>query len=641
MPGKPSYKELEKRVKNLEKKILECKAEKENLQKERNEFIAIFDNLDAGIYVADPETYELLYANKKVRESKPDMTIIGRKCYNVLQNLNKPCGFCTNNKIFGENTGSPYVWEFRNKANNRWYHCVDKAIRWIDGRIVRFEIAFNIQNLKTVQEALHQSESMYSTLVEQANDGVVIVQDETRIFSNRAMTEISGYSHEELVNQPFINIVAPEFKEQVSNHAKLLHEGKKAPMLQEAMIVCKDGTLKNVEVSYSTIQYLGEIAFIAIIRDVTKRKDAETAAKESKQVFRILVENSLTGIFIFQEGKIFYENPEQERIFGFLSPSDILTDFKQKIHPDDLVKAEPFLKMLETGKIHTMDTDIRFSPKGDLDQKINMRWVQCRTSKIEFRGKEAALVNMIDITRAKELESLLNIEDKMTSLGRVAAGMAHEIRSPLSGINLLFDNLKDICNSHESISSDTLDEFKKIIEKMRTASHKIEAVVKRVLDFSRPSEVKKNLTNVNYPVDEAIKLSSVTIKKENISLKQTLADNIPLFQANQQMIEQVVINLITNAIQAMSHIKPKKKIHVSSSFTGGNILITVADSGPGVPLSLLDKIFDPYFSTKSYGSGIGLSLSNRIIKDHGGTLEVSKSRLGGAEFTIKLPVATN
>ncbi len=618
-----------------------CKAEKENLQKEIKEFIAIFDNIDAGIYVADPKTYELLYANKKVRESKPGIKIIGKNCYKVLQNLDEPCKFCTNKHIFGKNKGTPYVWEFRNKANNQWYHCVDKAIRWIDERLVRFEIAFNIQNLKTVQEALHESESIYSTLVEQAKDGVVIVQDKIRIFSNKAMSEISGYSRDELVNKPFINIVAPEFKKQVAKHAKLLIEGEKTPILQEAKIICKNGTLKNVEVSHSTIRYLGKPAFIAIIRDVTKKKRAETAAKESKQVFRILVENSLTGIFIFQEGKIFYENPEQERIFGFFPPSDILTDFKKKVHPDDLAKASPFMKMFETGKIHPLDTDIRFFPKGSIDNKIDMKWVQCRTNQIEFRGKNAALVNMIDITRAKELESLVNIEDKMTSLGRVAAGMAHEIRSPLSGINLLFDNLKDICNNHESLSADILDEFKIIIEKMRTASHKIEAVVKRVLDFSKPSEVRKGQTNINDPVEEAIKLYSVTIKKENISLDQELADNIPLFQANAHMIEQVVINLITNAIQAMSHIKTKKQIRVISSFTGGNIFIKVADSGPGVPISLIDKIFDPYFSTKSYGSGIGLSLSNRIIKDHGGTLEVSKSRLGGAEFTIKLPNANN
>ena len=123
------------------------------MRKVNGEFLEIFDEIDAPVYVANPETYEILYANKAIKRFF-GKKLIGKKCYQAFQNLDKPCPFCTNKYIFGENLGKTYIWDFQNKHNGRWYHCIDRAIKWHDGKYVRFEIAIDITDRKRFEERL-------------------------------------------------------------------------------------------------------------------------------------------------------------------------------------------------------------------------------------------------------------------------------------------------------------------------------------------------------------------------------------------------------------------------------------------------------------------------------------------------------
>jgi signal transduction histidine kinase len=262
-----------------------------------------------------------------------------------------------------------------------------------------------------------------------------------------------------------------------------------------------------------------------------------------------------------------------------------------------------------------------------------MKWVQCRASVIEYGGEEAILFNVMDVTRAKELENLLRIQDKMTSLGRVAAGIAHEIRNPLSGINIYLNTLEKIYDR-----TDSLDKVKQILRQVHSASNKIESVIRRVMDFSKPSAPKFVLIDINKPVEEAIELSSVTFRKRGIKIEKALAEDPLLCKAEAQLIEQVVLNLITNAAEAMKETDGDKKIEITSSMENDRIQVRVSDSGTGVSPEQEDKIFDPFYGTKNGSTGIGLSIAHRIITDHDGTLSVSKSKWGGAEFIIEIPL---
>jgi len=365
---------------------------------------------------------------------------------------------------------------------------------------------------------------------------------------------------------------------------------------------------------------------------VVERKQAARSFLESERRFRDLVESSLIGILIIQDGRIVYNNPEQERLLGPMPEGIDFADSKN-IHPEDVEKVKQAYQNLSSGKSKTTDIDFRFYPENQLNHQSEMRWVVCRASLIEYRGKEAMLVNMMDVTRAKELEHLLIVQDKMASLGRIAAGIAHEIRNPLSGINIYINTLGKLYRKGESP-----EKIKGIFAQLQSASSKIESVIRRVMDFSKPSEPKVVLTDINRPIEEAIKLAAVTLRKTGIAIDSTLAQDLQKCRIDPQMIEAVIFNLITNASDAMKNMNAQRRIRVTAAGDDSRNFVKVSDSGPGVPPHLRDKIFSPFYTTKPDSTGIGLSLCHRIISDHGGSIRVYSSKWGGAEFMIEIPI---
>lgn len=144
------------------------------------------------------------------------------------------------------------------------------------------------------------------------------------------------------------------------------------------------------------------------------------------------------------------------------------------------------------------------------------------------------------------------------------------------------------------------------------------------------------LTDVRTPIKEAIKLSRVAVRKAGIEIKYNFDDNLPKIYIDSQLVEQVILNMITNAAVAIEEIQTQKQIMISTGKANGYVEIKVSDSGTGIHAEIRDQIFDPFYTTKSDGAGIGLSLCQRIIADHGGTIDVSESISGGAEFTTRL-----
>jgi len=163
-------------------------------------------------------------------------------------------------------------------------------------------------------------------------------------------------------------------------------------------------------------------------------------------------------------------------------------------------------------------------------------------------------------------------------------------------------------------------------------------VIRRVMDFSRPSAPRLVLTDINQPIGEAIKLTAVTLRKSGIKIDAALAQDLPKSLMDPHMIEEVIVNLITNAADAMKNPAADKRVRITSSVNNKQLLVTFSDSGPGVPSGLRDKIFDPFYTTKPDSTGIGLSLCGRVISDHGGSISLHTSQLGGAEFVMLLPI---
>ena len=483
-------------------------------------------------------------------------------------------------------------------------------------------------------EKMNEALSRLALIVESSDDAIIGKTLDGIIVSwNKSAEKIYGYTEMEVKGKSISILLPPDQPDEISKILKKIKRGEPIKHY-ETVRQRKDGTFVNVSLTISAIKNKqGEIVGASTIAwDITDQKRAEKALWKSEQRFRNLVENSLLGICIIQDNQIVYQNPEQEKLLGPLPRRPLIAD-RKNIHPDDVKKLEQFQQAVISGKVQAQDTDFRFYYPNNDNNALTMKWVQCRARIIEYQGDEAMLVHIMDVSRSKELERLLRIKDRMSSLGRVAVGIAHEIRNPLSGINIYLNTLEKIYDKRES-----LEKVKAILRKIQSASIKIESVIKRVMDFSKPSEPKFVLTDINKPIKDALNLSEVTLRKRGIEVKQALASDLPLCQVDTNLIEQVILNLINNAAEAMQDMKKGKKIEITSSVGKDCILVVVSDSGPGVPLAMKDQLFDPFFSTKSSGTGIGLSITHRIVTDHGGSIDISESRWGGAEFRIELPI---
>jgi C4-dicarboxylate-specific signal transduction histidine kinase len=163
-------------------------------------------------------------------------------------------------------------------------------------------------------------------------------------------------------------------------------------------------------------------------------------------------------------------------------------------------------------------------------------------------------------------------------------------------------------------------------------------VIKRVMDFAKPGVSQLRLTDINESIEEAINLSLVALRKSGIQMERELQGDLPRCYADPHLMEQVLLNLVTNAAQAMERVEGEKRVGLRSWAEGNYIYVGVSDSGPGIPGQLRKKVFDPFFTTKHGGVGIGLSLCHRIIADHGGTIDIYTSKWGGAEFRIQIPL---
>jgi PAS domain S-box-containing protein len=371
--------------------------------------------------------------------------------------------------------------------------------------------------------------------------------------------------------------------------------------------------------------------------DVTDRKRAEEALCEAEERYRVLLEKSLVGFFIVRNRRIVFINPEQRRIFGPV-PLDLEVRDFPVVHPEDRRKFVQLCDEKHADDYVKMEMELRIFPYGEEPAERTMRWAHCNASLVRVDREKAMLVNMVDVTRLKTLERQMIGEAKMASLGHLAAGIAHEIRNPLSGLNLYLDAMTRLCGEAAELEPETREQAKLLCGMMQSVSEMIEAVVRRIMDFSRPAPFAPSHVDVNQVVREAALVASLALKRAGVTLTMCLGENLPGIAADPHLVGQVLVNLIVNAGQALEQVKGLKEVEVSTSAENHHVVVVVADSGPGVPPEVVDRIFDPFYTTREGGYGIGLAFSRRIVAEHGGSIVVATSRWGGAAFKVTLPV---
>ena len=361
------------------------------------------------------------------------------------------------------------------------------------------------------------------------------------------------------------------------------------------------------------------------------------ALQEIEDRFRTLVENSLVGILIAAGGRIIFHNPQMETFFGEI-PEGLPFRNLGLVHPDDAGEFKRLCDAAGDPAPERLETDLRFFVSGVGTERMSIRWIHCHANPIRFNGIDSILVDMVDITRVKELEQSVTARERLASIGQLAAGIAHEIRNPLSGININVSTLELLCRRAGGLEPEERERIDGVIAQTKAASEKISSVIGRVMEFSKPSSPRMDRMDINRIVRNALSLAEMLRRKGRVEFRAAVSPEPLYCQGDPALLEQVVLNLITNAVQAVEGADGEKAITVGTSREGDKAVVRVADTGPGVPEHLREKIFDAFYTTRKEGHGIGLSFSRRIVSDHGGLLSVGAAQGGGAEFRVELPM---
>jgi PAS domain S-box-containing protein len=489
------------------------------------------------------------------------------------------------------------------------------------------KLQVEIRQRRDAEDAAIREQAFRETIEDSLIAGLIAVDTEGRILSvNDAFCAMTGWSEEELLGtSPPHGFWAPEEIKTIAAARKTL--GKDLPLVGQEFVLRRrsgerfpalvyvspfrdpDGTLKG---------YVGSVT------DITERKRAETE-------YRTILRTAMDGFWVSDnEGRFLDANDAACRHLGY-DREELLGGMRiQDIEAAESAEetAARIRKIREEGHDRFETRHLR------QDGRIVHAEVSANYTDT---GGGRYFVFIRDITERKELERMALIQEKMASLGQLAAGIAHEIRNPLSGINISISSIVHTCAKSEGLEPELRERIRLIVEQMTSAAEKIGLVVQRVMGFSRPAPLRLEDVDLNALIEEAILLSSSMLRSRGIVVLKDLAPDLPNCRADHQLMEQVLINLITNACQAMEGMGGAKRLEIASGVRDGRIVLRVSDSGPGVPEAIREKIFDPFFTTKKEGTGIGLALTHRILSDHGGVIRVGTSDWGGALFTIGLP----
>ena len=272
-------------------------------------------------------------------------------------------------------------------------------------------------------------------------------------------------------------------------------------------------------------------------------------------------------------------------------------------------------------------------------------YVNVHISPVRFMERDFLIATTTDITENVKKEAQLIQAGKMATLGTMAAGMAHEINQPLNVIQVCADFFLKILKKNKEISR---LELTTMADEIKSSVQRAAGIITHMRDFTRQSGVVRGKLNINKPIRDVFKVLGQQLKVHQIELELDLDDKLPSILADHNRMEQVFINLVTNAMDTLDEEGRKgdqewrKFLKIRSFSEGGQVIVTVSDNGAGIPGDIIDKIFEPFFTTKDVGkgTGLGMSISYGIVKDYGGTINVKSKSGRGTTFELKFPIIT-
>jgi len=498
----------------------------------------------------------------------------------------------------------------------------------------------DITERKLAEESLRQQKELYETMLRAQSDlgeGFVLTEGRRMLYANEAFCRISGYSVDELAAMPsYFELVVPEERELIGERLRKRLGGEKVEEHYESAMIHKSGRWVDVEVSVRPISVEGRTRLVTIIRDITERKRAEEALRESEERYRAVVEQSAEGIFLVDiDTRRFLEtNAAFRNMLGYTSDEILRLTSYDVIALDRETIDRTIRRIATEGQHYVGERRYRRKDGSLVDVAVS-------ATRIFYGGRGVLCAAVRDITERKRMEEELLKSRKLESVGILAGGIAHDFNNILTAV------LGNISLAKADINGEDKTEITRILTEAENASLRAKGLTGQLLTFSKGGAPIKKTSSIGELIKDT---TNFVLRGSNVKCELSMPDGLWLVEVDEGQVGQAISNLIINAQQAMPQ-GGTIRIHGENIAVGTGgvygpplqsgryVKISVEDRGVGIPEEHISKVFDPYFTTKQKGSGLGLAIAYSIVKSHGGYISVKSEAGVGTTFYVYLPAS--
>lgn len=614
--------------------ITERKKVVEALRKSEERFRLLAENIPSVIYLCKNDSkWSMIFINEQVE------SLTG---YPHEEFINNRISF---SELYHPDDSESIYREVENAlAHQRSFHLIYRIKHqngnwiWIEefgtgiyenNKVISIEgMLSDITNRKQAEKELLESETRFKALHNASFGGITIHDKGIIIECNKGLSDITGFSYEELIGMNGLLLISDDTREKVIANISSGYE-----KAYEAVGVKKNGDRYPLRLEARNIPYKGDVVRVVEFRDITESKQAEEKLEKLNERFILATDSAKIGVwdldllnnFLTWDDRMFQLYGLEKSQFDHA-----YTTWIKSVHPDDIERAMNDVQQAINGE-KDFKTEFRIILP---NKEIRYLKAYAQVSR-DAAGKPIRLTGVnIDVTKEKESEEIMIRSSKLESLGTLAGGIAHDFNNLLSGIfgNIELAKLKE---KDEKI----LTFLERSIESIERAQN----LTSQLLTFSKGGEPVKKVEKLDTFLK---KVTEFSLSGSTVRCKYYIENDLMACEVDKNQIGQVIDNLVINAVQAMpeggfitlSAGNIIIKNNYSTNLPNGNyIKITLKDEGTGIPEELLSKIFDPFFTTKSGGHGIGLATTYSIIKKHNGEIEVSSEMGKGTVFSIYLP----
>lgn len=397
----------------------------------------------------------------------------------------------------------------------------------------------------------------------------------------------------------------------------------------EKLDMCRKCTVYKTHVGDEMVQLADSFKHM-----LYRLKVSEEELRQSEEKYRLLFDTDPNPIFILDREtyKILDANARAESHYGYSKKELLKMSFQGLGYEEDAQEI-----MLDFKGVLD-DRCILFSKKQHRRKDGSLFYVNIHVCGARYMGRNAFIATTTDIAESIQKEAQLIQASKLATLGEMAAGIAHELNQPLNVMKVGSDFLRKMVDRGKKVGD---EELKTVAQQISSQVDRASGIINHLRDFARVSDIKTQKVDINKPIRDVFKILGQQLRLRQVELELDLDENLPPIMADSNRLEQVFINLVANARNAMEDKTPDstKLLKIRSFIDNGDVVVTISDTGKGIPKNIIDRIFEPFFTTNEVGkgTGLGLSISYGIVKDYGGSITVESEVGTGTTFELRFP----